>query len=234
MPVYTMQTHCMPRSVCTRIDPITRNFFWGKGDQRRGWHLVNWETLTTPKNFGGLGIRDTRLTNLALLGKLVWSLLHERDKLWVQIITHKYIHGSIWNSSSRGTPSIIWRSIHKAIESLADGFKMRLHSGTTSFWYSDWTGLGNLCDLVEFVHVSDTQLTLNQLWDDGNWVLDRIISDLPDEVTVAICDVQIPTNPSVNLHDCWAWDGDHGGIYTAASGYWWLLNKNRNLPQQQE
>lgn len=46
-----------------------------------------------------------------------------------------------------------------------------------------------------------------------------------------IYEIQVPPNPSVDLQDCWAWDGDHGGVYTVASGYRWLLAKNRTLPQ---
>lgn len=132
LPVYTMQTHYFPKSVCTRIDSITRNFFWGRGDQQRGWNLVSWQVVTTPRNLGGLGVRDTRLSNLALLGKLVWSKLHERDKLWVQVLTHKYVRQSLWASTNSGTPSITWRSIVQAIENLNGGFKMRLNSGNTS------------------------------------------------------------------------------------------------------
>lgn len=131
------------------------NFFWGRGDQKRSWCLVNWETLTTPTKVGGLGIRDTRLVNVALLGKLVWSLLHDQDKLWVQVLTHKYIPLSLWQCQNRGAPSIIWRSILKAIDTLRNGFQMRLNLGNTSFWYSDWTGLGPLCNWVDFVHISD-------------------------------------------------------------------------------
>lgn len=57
---------------------------------------MNWDIVTSPRRYGGLGIRDTRLTNLPLLGKLVWSLLHEKNKLWVQVLIHKYVkHGSI-------------------------------------------------------------------------------------------------------------------------------------------
>lgn len=39
---------------------------------------------------GGLGIRDARLTNNTLLGKLLWSMLHHKDKLWLQVLAHKY------------------------------------------------------------------------------------------------------------------------------------------------
>lgn len=36
------------------------------------------------------------------------------------------------------------------------------------------------------------------------------------------------------MQDCWGWNGDQRGIYTAASGYRWLLNNNRVLPQNQD
>lgn len=73
-------------SVCSRLNSMTHNFIWAKDGVRRGLNLVNWNTLTliTPKMFGGSGIHDTGLTNLALFGKLVWSPLNEKYRLWVQ------------------------------------------------------------------------------------------------------------------------------------------------------
>lgn len=44
----------------------------------RGIHLVNWDILTLHKRSGGLGLRKARFRNVALLGKLVWNLLHDR------------------------------------------------------------------------------------------------------------------------------------------------------------
>lgn len=38
---------------------------------------MNWNTLTTLVQFGGLGVRQSRISNLAILDKLIWSLLHE-------------------------------------------------------------------------------------------------------------------------------------------------------------
>lgn len=46
---------------------------------------------------------------------------------------------------------------------------MRINSGNTSFWYSDWTGQGRLCESVDFVHISDTDLSLNQVWQADRW-----------------------------------------------------------------
>lgn len=36
MPIYVMQTHFLPQSVCSRIDTLTRNFIWDKNDDGRG------------------------------------------------------------------------------------------------------------------------------------------------------------------------------------------------------
>lgn len=115
MPVYTKQTHLLPNSICNQIDSMIRRFIWGSDGNRRSWYLVNWDTITSPRRYGGQGIRDMKLTNLALLGKLVWSMLHEKNKLWVQVLTHKYVdHGSTWQPSKRTKPSITWHSILKA------------------------------------------------------------------------------------------------------------------------
>lgn len=120
-----------------------------------------------PRNCGCLGIRDTRIENLAMLGKLVWRMLHEHDKLWVQVLTHKHIQTAIWRSNSRGSPSIIWKGILNTIEALREGFKMRINSGNTSFWHTEWTGSGPLRHLVDFVHISYSQFQLKHVWQSG-------------------------------------------------------------------
>jgi hypothetical protein len=75
--------------------------------------------VTSPMKFGGLAIREARLSNIALLGKLVWNLLHDPHKLWVSVLSHKYIKGGdIWNIKGKENISLIWRSVLKALEAL--------------------------------------------------------------------------------------------------------------------
>ena len=79
--------------------------------------------MAQPVNFGELGIRNTRDVNIALLGKLVWSLLHEKDKLWVEVLSHKYLkEKSILESECSNSCSYVWRTIHKIAAILKDGF----------------------------------------------------------------------------------------------------------------
>ncbi|XP_057441477.1 uncharacterized protein LOC130733345 [Lotus japonicus] len=69
IPVYPMQLFWFPQAVCDRIDNLARNFIWSRGD-RHGMHLVSWKKITMAKRFGGLGVRQARPTNVAMLGKL--------------------------------------------------------------------------------------------------------------------------------------------------------------------
>jgi len=40
--------------------------------------------------WGGLGIKDLELYNYALLGKWVWGIRKEKDKLWAKVLCSKY------------------------------------------------------------------------------------------------------------------------------------------------
>ena len=81
------------------LDKKARSFLGGGGG---GWNMV-----TTPKHFGGVGIREARVTNVALLGKLVWNILHNKDKLWVKVLSHKRMgNTSLWMNKKHNKPSI--------------------------------------------------------------------------------------------------------------------------------
>lgn len=103
---------------------------------------------------------------------------------------------------------------------------MSLNAGNSSLWYSDWTGIGNIGELVDFVHISDTQLTINQLWRNGTWDLNNISTALPHDVKDVILNIPIPTNPNSDTPDRWVWNSCQAGTYSAGGGYRWLLNNN--------
>lgn len=77
-------------------------------------NLVKWSVVTLPKKNGGLGVRTSRLQNVALLGKLVWDLLHHHDKLWVSLFDSIYAkNGNFFTYVSvKGLP--IWNFVVKA------------------------------------------------------------------------------------------------------------------------
>ncbi|KAJ1420547.1 ribonuclease H [Sesbania bispinosa] len=68
------------RRVVMSMEKSMRRFLWAGQDKDCFHALVGWDWVTTDKNSGGLGLRDLRLMNTALLGKLIWSLLYDKDK----------------------------------------------------------------------------------------------------------------------------------------------------------
>ena len=138
MPVYHMQSCWVPNSVCDDIDKIVRNFIW-KGGCDHGLHLVNWNSVTRSKREGGLGLRQARKTNIAMLGKLIAEIYNNSSKLWVRFLREKYgQNGRIFSTKPPLSSSSTWKAIVQAHSILGDGFKMRLGNGIASFWYVNW------------------------------------------------------------------------------------------------
>lgn len=66
-------------------------------------HLVNWNQLSKPKEFEGVGARKMKPMNEALIMKLYWGMLAKPKVLWVQILRRKYCRGGDLCFESRHT-----------------------------------------------------------------------------------------------------------------------------------
>lgn len=104
IPLYTMQTCWLTSGVCDTIDKYCHDFLWQSNDDK-GIRLWNWESVCSPKNTRGLGLRMAPDNNIAMMGRLVWSLAKEDKKFWVNVLLGKYLrNGSILN---RHVPSSV-------------------------------------------------------------------------------------------------------------------------------
>lgn len=77
-------------------------------------YLVNWEVVTTPKKWGGEGVKDLKVFKRALLGKWLWRFGVEENALWREVAVEKY--GSSeggWRTRAITVPfgCGMWRSI---------------------------------------------------------------------------------------------------------------------------
>ena len=57
MPLYTFSYFKVPKTVCNKLDAITRAFWWGHNPRVRKLHLVKWITICQPKSMDGLGLK---------------------------------------------------------------------------------------------------------------------------------------------------------------------------------
>ena len=167
---------------------------------------------------------------MALIGKLVWRILNDQGGLWGNIIKHKYMqhwHGVSFDASGRS--SFVWKGITKAWKNLMEGFVWELGNGSSSFWYDSWSPLGKLCDLVPFVHISDTQLQVRDICLNGSWNLDVLYTNIPTDIKNTI----LRLTPAVgDREDGWVWKGDSSTAYSAASGYRWLIGTTNEPPTE--
>lgn len=53
-------------------------------------HLVAWHNVCRSKEGGGLGVKNTRLFNIALLEKWLWRIRTKNIGLWFKVLLEKY------------------------------------------------------------------------------------------------------------------------------------------------
>jgi hypothetical protein len=135
------------------------NCLWDDTVEQHRYHLVNWETVSMFKDFGGLGIPNLRDLNLCFLGSWVKRYQNDGGKLWREVIDFKYDtrHPNLFSSNSVGASDFF--------EGVIVG-----NGRSIKFWEDNWLGTSSLAiqfwDLYEIVNEKGD--TIANLWDGEN------------------------------------------------------------------
>jgi len=144
LPTYFLSLFPIPSSVASRIEKLHRDFLWGGIGEEFKYHLVSWSTVCSPISEGGLGIRNLRIFNQALLGKWLWRFAHEREALWRSVVDAKY--GSTWvgwcSLDPHGSHGVgLWKNIRKGWSLFNSHTRFILGNGSRiRFWDDVWCG----------------------------------------------------------------------------------------------
>ena len=84
---------------------------WGKEKKLIQW--VSWEDVCKSKVEGGLGIRDIRKFNLAIMAKWRWRLVLEEEGRWKDLLVSKYGMVTKCLRTPVKTQSWWWRDLQK-------------------------------------------------------------------------------------------------------------------------
>ena len=91
LPTYYMCTLKLPSAVIEIIDKHRRNCLWrGADNNRKSYNLAAWNSTMKPKDKGGLGVKNLRLHNEALLIKQLDKFYRKANVQWVRLIWGKY------------------------------------------------------------------------------------------------------------------------------------------------
>jgi hypothetical protein len=97
VPIYTMCNIKMHVTNLNSIDRARKHGLWRGSDVAgKGKPLVAWNKVTTPKEKGGLGLKNLRVMNETLLIKHLHKFYNKDDVPWVQLIWNtRFSNGQI-------------------------------------------------------------------------------------------------------------------------------------------
>ncbi|CAJ2644440.1 unnamed protein product [Trifolium pratense] len=147
LPVYALSFFKAPSGIISSIESLFVKFFWGGCEESRKISWVSWKSVCLRKEYGGLGVRQLREFNIALLGKWCWRMLVDREGLWFRVLVARYglEGGSLRAGGQRG--SVWWRELVRIREGdgelggswFREQVSRRVGDGTdTLFWTDPW------------------------------------------------------------------------------------------------
>ncbi|GFS37427.1 phytochrome and flowering time regulatory protein [Actinidia rufa] len=102
----------IPAGVKSKIVQLCRNFLWSGKCTINKKPLVAWKEVTLPKIEGGLGLRNPKAWNKALLSKTLWDIQSKKDSLWVQWVHQVYLKGGcFWEYKNKHSDSPLLKQI---------------------------------------------------------------------------------------------------------------------------
>ncbi|XP_010463404.1 PREDICTED: uncharacterized protein LOC104744076 [Camelina sativa] len=230
MPTYTMSCFHLPGLLCKRIQSALTRFWWDTNTEKKKMSWIAWRKITKPTKFGGLGIRDIKHFNKALLAKLSWRLLTKPHTLLARVLLGKYCKNlSLLDCKIPSSASHGWRSIGMGRDLLKSKLGRVIGSGAnTPIWRTPWLStssplapIGPPTEASQHLNVADLLLPNSRGWN----------VDLIKHILPAFEQDILLLKPSFQgAEDIWAWLPTKDGCYTAKSGYFESTNHEPEPP----
>jgi len=169
IPIYSMGMYRLCEENHHKMDTIRSQFFWRGAGNNFKYHMIRWNQLCLPKDFGGIGILNTRLLNDALLLKWVWRILAQRTgDLCCQLLRAKYLHNKTLMNNKNRTRSQFWKGIQTVKHKIRFGLAFKVHNGRDTIFLDDvWlTNVPLRLDFLEiYIKCRKKNAWVRDLWD---------------------------------------------------------------------
>lgn len=236
IPLYYLSLFQIPISVAKKLERLMRNFLWGDSTDKKRLHWRSWKKVCIPKIEGGLGIRNLKITNEALLTKWLWRYGEEKTSLWRKVILEKF--GGVemaWlpKDSKRTYGWGLWRGILDHFSFLKNGSKISIGRGNkTNFWDDVWCCEKTLNELFpKLWKVSKKkEATVEDMYhENGNgpcWKIDpcRRLKDQEIQEVMEFSRLLDDQGELVADDDIREWRSNPKGTFSVSSCYAWLMH----------
>jgi hypothetical protein len=230
LPIYFLSFFKAPSGIISLTESLFKSFLWGESEEAKKIHWVKWDRICMAKDRGGLGVRDLRAFNNALLGKWWWRIRTEKEALWYKVLEQKYGDKvDEWNRSR----SQWWRdliSIRKlqgrgGEDWFEENIRREVGDGkNTYFWKDPWVEGESLCSIFRRLYdlSLDKEMKVADMIDEEegvdkiNWRWRRNLFEWEKEM-VEVCEgVVLSVKRRDGEEDCWKWRDEN---YTVKEAY---------------
>jgi hypothetical protein len=222
----------------SKLTATIRSFWWsGIKDEpnTKSLCLRAWADICTPKEDGGLGIRNIQVINQGLILSAAWRLAKDHTNHLALILRSKYHPDtSICKAKANKPKSAFWSAILKVQPLLKSAAFYPIFDGNSSIWSSPWfPGWENIHENLNiqpppFVYpavVRDLWLPNQKIWN----------IELIRKLFAPHIAQEIIRTPIINAHgdDNLCWKLTHAGKWSSKSAYKHCRN-NLVLPPNQQ
>lgn len=174
MPAYLFSVLAAPKTVLKQIKAIQRNFLWGGTQDNLKWSLVDWKTVCTPKEEGGLGLRNPQDSNLVFNAKIWWRWVNHTSEPWAKLWAAKYaIHWDRHNLcrfQEQVPGSSIWTTVSAKRSLVTDHCFWEIRNGEQAkFWKDAWHQKLKLQEAFPEIEASQGMQDLNKIYVHEYW-----------------------------------------------------------------
>ena len=126
--------------LCDEITSMIRAFWWGQSNGKNKMAWLSWDKVCNPKEMGGLGFRNLKSFNLALLAKQRWQLQTNTQSLVSHVIKARYFpHTDFLQAELGPKPSFAWQSLIAAQCVVREGCRWQIGNGDSArIWHDRW------------------------------------------------------------------------------------------------
>ena len=220
-PNFWMSLFLIPETVCNDIERKMNAFLWG-GANGKGVKWLSWKRLCAPKDFGGLGLKELKKFNMAMIAKQGWRLLTEANKLVSAVMKARYYSdSSVLNVKLGSNPSYVWRGIYQALEVVRAGARRKIGDGEdTMVWKVPWLPDDSHGFIATDEYPQLKNIKVSSLMSaDKRWDVDLLNDLFCDRDVDLITRIPIPLR---DTRDSWYWLLVEKGEFTVRSSYRWL------------